>query len=285
MPKLQWMKWYPMDYINDTRELSIEAKGCLVDILCFMWNSENRGTWAGTYQEFARVTGCAWEFAPSIIHELSRKALRVTERDNSVTLENRRMIREYLHYKNNANRQRQYRFRHKSNAIVTDKTPLDSSRLLKTQDLKTTSTTNKVGASAPVRQVFSKPSALEVKDYAKSIGFELDGERFCDHYEANGWKVGRNPMRSWQAAVRTWKNRNPGGTLGTHDSKSAYSITPPKERVGPLGKTPSELRAILDRAKSQSFSPGVRDHAVAAPDQRKESPMDDRSPEPNGERK
>ncbi|MFI5420686.1 MAG: hypothetical protein ACHQ1H_06930 [Nitrososphaerales archaeon] len=70
---------------------------------------------------------------------------------------------------------------------------------------------------------FTKPSALEVTAYAKTIGFELDGQRFCDHYEANGWKVGRNPMRSWQAAVRTWKNRNPGDIHAPNGSPRGVS--------------------------------------------------------------
>lgn len=53
---------------------------------------------------------------------------------------------------------------------------------------------------------FLKPTADEVTTYAKSKGIELDGERFCSFYESNGWKVGRNPMKSWRAAITgTWK--------------------------------------------------------------------------------
>ena len=29
--------------------------------------------------------------------------------------------------------------------------------------------------------------------------------RFVDYYTANGWKVGKNPMKDWRAAVRTWE--------------------------------------------------------------------------------
>lgn len=28
-----------------------------------------------------------------------------------------------------------------------------------------------------------------------------------DYYEANGWKVGRNPMVNWQATLRAWSRR------------------------------------------------------------------------------
>jgi hypothetical protein len=33
-------------------------------------------------------------------------------------------------------------------------------------------------------------------------------QRFVDYYESNGWKVGKNPMKDWKAAVRTWKQQN-----------------------------------------------------------------------------
>jgi hypothetical protein len=29
-------------------------------------------------------------------------------------------------------------------------------------------------------------------------------EKFCGHYESVGWRVGKNPMKSWQGAVSTW---------------------------------------------------------------------------------
>jgi len=30
---------------------------------------------------------------------------------------------------------------------------------------------------------------------------------FFDYYQANGWKVGKNPMKDWKAAARNWKRR------------------------------------------------------------------------------
>jgi hypothetical protein len=55
---------------------------------------------------------------------------------------------------------------------------------------------------------FKKPTDLEITDYAKSIDYDLDGKEFIDWYESNGWKVGKNTMKDWKAAVRTWKRRN-----------------------------------------------------------------------------
>mgnify|MGYP001576705570 CR=1 FL=1 len=52
---------------------------------------------------------------------------------------------------------------------------------------------------------FKKPKPAEVLNYALSLGYRINGQRFCDFYEQKGWVVGKSPMRSWRAAVRIWK--------------------------------------------------------------------------------
>ena len=54
--------------------------------------------------------------------------------------------------------------------------------------------------------VFKKPTAEEVLAYCLEKGYSVNAQRFVDHYESNGWKVGRNPMKDWKAAVRNWAN-------------------------------------------------------------------------------
>ena len=55
---------------------------------------------------------------------------------------------------------------------------------------------------------FKKPTVIEIYDYACEKLSEKDAlaftEKFHAHYEANGWKVGRNAMKDWKAAVRKW---------------------------------------------------------------------------------
>ena len=55
---------------------------------------------------------------------------------------------------------------------------------------------------------FSPPSPTEVTEYAKTLNFTLDGEQFCAYYEARGWMLGKVKMKSWKAAVVTWKKRS-----------------------------------------------------------------------------
>ena len=66
------------------------------------------------------------------------------------------------------------------------------------------------------RKIFKKPSAAEVEAYCRARGNDVDAQHFVDYYEACGWRVGKNPMKDWQAAGRTWErngiNNNSNGT-------------------------------------------------------------------------
>ena len=56
---------------------------------------------------------------------------------------------------------------------------------------------------------FTPPTIEEIKEYCKERNNGVDAERFHSYYTANGWKVGRNPMKDWKAAVRTWEEKKP----------------------------------------------------------------------------
>ena len=58
---------------------------------------------------------------------------------------------------------------------------------------------------------FTKPTLDEVKAYCQERGNNVDAEKWYNHYSANGWKVGKNPMKDWKAAVRTWERNDTDG--------------------------------------------------------------------------
>ena len=55
---------------------------------------------------------------------------------------------------------------------------------------------------------FTPPSVEEVAEYCRERENIVDAERFCDFYASKGWKVGKEPMKDWKAAVRTWEKRD-----------------------------------------------------------------------------
>lgn len=69
----------------------------------------------------------------------------------------------------------------------------------------------------PVRKKFIQPTLEEVSNYCYERGNRVDPENWLDHYTSNGWKVGKNQMKDWKAAVRTWEKNT---TSKTHQSKS-----------------------------------------------------------------
>ena len=74
------------------------------------------------------------------------------------------------------------------------------------------------GAFAP-RSKFVKPTVDEVRAYCKERKNTVNPETFCDFYESKGWKIGKDPMRDWKAAVRTWERREPQS-----ETKAAYDL-------------------------------------------------------------
>jgi hypothetical protein len=52
---------------------------------------------------------------------------------------------------------------------------------------------------------FVPPTEDEVALYCVERRNHVNAQKFVDYYSSNGWKVGRNPMKDWKAAVRTWE--------------------------------------------------------------------------------
>ena len=67
---------------------------------------------------------------------------------------------------------------------------------------------------------FAPPSVAEVREYCAEKGYTFDPESFVAFYESKGWKVGRNPMKSWQAACTTWQKRQEGRKEASRDEYS-----------------------------------------------------------------
>lgn len=69
---------------------------------------------------------------------------------------------------------------------------------------------------------FSPPGLEEIEAYfAEKGGTAAQAERFRDFYESNGWKVGKNPMKSWKAAASGWMSR---------DKESAQKASAPRSK-------------------------------------------------------
>ena len=76
--------------------------------------------------------------------------------------------------------------------------------------------------SKPLKR-FTTPTLEEVKEYCSERKNGVDAARFVNYYTANGWKVGKNPMKDWKAAVRTWE-RNDSGKPKTAETERSFDL-------------------------------------------------------------
>ena len=112
-----------------------------------------------------------------------------------------------------ADRKREYRQRIESDRTnvltnvrqISDKTPPEIEIEIELEkdieiekDSSAKSTTTK-------RKRFEKPTLSQIEQYCIERNNTVNAEQFFDYYESNGWKVGKNSMKDWKAAVRTWE--------------------------------------------------------------------------------
>jgi hypothetical protein len=90
---------------------------------------------------------------------------------------------------------------------------------------------------------FQKPTIEEIYAYSQELGlstYDYNGqqksqaqttaESFFDYYSANGWKVGKNPMKDWKASLRNWIrkdgqfNKQRGGGRGTFSDEQTDAL-------------------------------------------------------------
>ena len=57
------------------------------------------------------------------------------------------------------------------------------------------------------KALFKKPTLDQVKDYCILRKNNIDAEAFIDFYKSKGWQIGKETMKDWKAAVRTWERR------------------------------------------------------------------------------
>jgi hypothetical protein len=85
--------------------------------------------------------------------------------------------------------------------------------------------TEKIQADKPPASRFQKPTLEQLNTEAALIGLStIEVDKFWNYYESNGWKVGKNPMKSWPAALRNWWSRV-RELPGLNGSKAGGAIT------------------------------------------------------------
>ena len=155
------------------------------------------------YFDFDTVTIALGLFKQlGLIYEEKDKILKITNFNEMVGSE-----------ASNPNAQRQKRFRERQKQLklsVTDSN-IDSNAKNNEEieiDIRDRDKSIDIDKENNKRKNFIKPTLEEVNQYCIERKNNIDPENFIDYYNSNGWKVGKNQMKDWKAAIRTWERRN-----------------------------------------------------------------------------
>ena len=162
--------------------------------------------------------GCVEAFAVMRKTGAAEDDLRVLVSKGFVRVLNDDLVSLILDWKTNNYIQKD-RYHPSIYAKLIDNPPLDTECIQAVSDMDTEVRLGKdsigkdsIGESVadkpPTRHRFSPPSVDDVRAYCTENGFRVDPDRFVDFYTSNGWRVGKNPMKDWKAAVRIWERKD-----------------------------------------------------------------------------
>lgn len=115
-----------------------------------------------------------------------------------------------------------------------------TSKVPKTSSIAAPKTTSK----------FIPPTDEEVATYVAEKGYHFNPAQFVPHYQSKGWKVGKEPMKDWRAACRTWEN----SWKEKHGERFYFEIQPiiTTDTATTRAQSRNRLRALATGVISQS---------------------------------
>ena len=215
-----WGDWFKCP---EVRALSPEARCLWFEMLGLMWESTERGylTLNGKpmgKETISRCLGFACDLLDRLLHELSEYGVYSVRADGAIY--NRRMVRDAEISKKRADAGKiggvcssKKRSKFQTNIVANTEDEDED------EDERSSKAVKKEGSGEKGHKPqFVKPTIEEVKAYCTERKNGISAQAFIDHYESNGWMIGKNKMKSWQAAVRTWEHnqheKNPGQKIG-----------------------------------------------------------------------
>ena len=76
------------------------------------------------------------------------------------------------------------------------------------------------------RNVFTPPTVEQVQEYAASINFPINAERFIEYYSAEDWMIKGKRIASWKKCVVTWKNHDKDAVKAQQETGLKSKIKP-----------------------------------------------------------
>ena len=200
------MPFYVGDWLKcpEVRALTPEARGLWIDMLCYMWESKDRGYLmlngkAITTKQLSRMVGIAEDLLGVLLQQLQDFAVFSVTPENVIFC--RRMVKDE-------------KIRRIRSEVGQKGGFATAKRLAKSQQMYEDENENEIeeedikkkeGIVKGREQI--PPLLKDVMDYCKERNRGVDPNKWYDFYQAKGWLIGKNKMKDWKAAVRTWEQK------------------------------------------------------------------------------
>jgi len=193
--------FYPGDYVSGTMGMTFEEKGAYMDLLMLQFNRGHMNThmiqhtvghlWEQVKCKFIQDQEGLWYNIRLDVEKDKRKTFTESRRNN-------------MKPKNKSKDEPSYE---------THMQPhMDSHMENVNEDINKDININKSKCS--FEQVYEYMSLRIGTNQAK-----IEAEKFVNYYESNGWKVGKNPMKSWGAAANNWITNTKQYAKGTTNNQ------------------------------------------------------------------
>ncbi len=79
-------------------------------------------------------------------------------------------------------------------------------------------------SSSSSKKIFIIPNIEDIAAYCRERKNTIDHDKFLNYYQSNGWMVGKNKMKDWKAAIRTWEGNSDGRRQGNSGRGSGAQV-------------------------------------------------------------
>ena len=180
--------FYPGDYVSGTMGMTFEEKGAYMDLLMLQFNRGHMNhhmivhtvghLWEQVKSKFIQDDEGLWYNVRLDIEKDKRKTFTESRRNNIKSKNKATLDTSYETHMNSHMKP------HMENVNININKHLNNNK-----------------SKCSFEQAFEYMATRIGVDQAK-----IEAEKFVNYYESNGWKVGKNPMKSWTHAVNNWIN-------------------------------------------------------------------------------
>jgi uncharacterized protein YdaU (DUF1376 family) len=195
--------FYPNDYIGGTMGMTFEEKGAYMELLMMQFNRGHMTThmigqtigqlWVNIQDKFKQDENGLW-FNERLDIEKNKRKNFTDSRKNNISGTNQHTKKPFKE----SGHMDGHMTSHMENENINDIS----------NDNKESNTKNVDSSSIANLDSKIPPQITKISEYCKERNNGIDPEYFFDYYQVRGWKVGKDKMKDWKAAVRTWEKNN-----------------------------------------------------------------------------